>query len=43
MTKKQMQHLDRKFMKTLKRDFQLNKIMREKGHLPRLDPARLPR
>ncbi len=43
MTKPQELHFARKFMKGLKRNYQLNKQMREKGYLPRLDPKRLPR
>jgi hypothetical protein len=41
-TEHQKRHSDRKWMKTLKRDLQLDKRIRESGLLPRLDPKRLP-
>lgn len=42
-TAKQLRHLDRKWLKTLKRSLAVNKRMRDGGYLPKLDPERLPK
>lgn len=42
MTNHMPDHMLRKWLKLLKRHFQLNRLSRERGYEVRLDPARLP-